>query len=165
MLNYRAHLQEGWTELPSSQHKGRVVLALEVPAATEEKQAAPGECPGGTACILPKGTTLPLACMLATPQPKIPISKSKSILSWEHGRCWPRWACVHVLHARVRAVSETIMWETDEIMHNVRSFQEGNSNVYKRIRWDFIRNKLCGYGILLHSALKARVPHCWIQYT
>jgi len=48
-------------------------------------------------------------------------------------------------------MSEIVMPETDEIMHSVRSFQKGNSNVYKHIR-DFARNKLCGYGILLYSA-------------
>lgn len=41
---------------------------------------------------------------------------------------------VHVLHAQVRALSEMVMGEIDEIMHNGGSFQEGNSNVYKCIR-------------------------------
>lgn len=67
MLNYRPHLQEGWTDLPSSHQESRVVLVPGVPAATEEEHATPGGCPEETACVLPRGTTLPLPHVLATP--------------------------------------------------------------------------------------------------
>lgn len=84
LLNYRLHLQEGWTKLPSSHRKGRVVLVPEVPAATEEEWADPGECPEGT-----RGTALPLPRIPGLPKPKAPVSRSKCILSWEQGCCWP----------------------------------------------------------------------------
>lgn len=41
---------------------------------------------------------------------------------------------VRLLHAQGRAMSEMVMLEIDEIMHNVKGFQKGNSNVYKYVR-------------------------------
>lgn len=63
LLTFRPHLQEGWTDLPSSHQEGRVVLDLEVPAATEEEQAAPGRCPeGDSLCLAKRHSSAPSTC-------------------------------------------------------------------------------------------------------
>lgn len=104
-----------------------MVLVPEVPAATEEEWADPGECPEGT-----RGTALPLPRIPGLPKPL----SAEANASFRESRAAAGLAQlrVHALHARVRAVSEMVMGQIDEIMHRARSFQERNGNVYKGIR-------------------------------